>query len=79
MVKGIPVNPNLTWDYMITERALNDEKILTWYLSRVLSHGTSKDVKTLPLTLIKKYLPKLTLSKPVFNFWKWYLSYVHPH
>lgn len=79
MNSNITLNRNLIWDYSLDEKDLKDEKILIFYIGRVLSHGTTDDVKQIPLPVIKKYLKRLSLPKSVFKFWQWYLSYVHPH
>ncbi|MEO0122441.1 MAG: hypothetical protein ABIL69_00325 [candidate division WOR-3 bacterium] len=48
---GIPVNENLIWDYDWSEEEYKTEKFFKWYLARVLSNGTAKDLKILILRL----------------------------
>lgn len=70
---SLKFNPKLFWDYDITEDILKTEKGIIFYISRVLNHGNTEDVKEIPLDLIKRYLPRLNLSKRVRKFWEWYL------
>lgn len=76
---SVAINPNLIWDYQINEKGVKTESFFTWYLIRVLTHGTSKDIKSIPLYVIRKYLEKITLPLAVKKFWQWYLSYANPH
>lgn len=76
---SIPVNPNLIWDYDYNSKEVRNEHFLTWYLARVLTHGTSKDLKYFSPHLIKKYLNNITLPKSIKKFWQWYFIYVYTH
>jgi hypothetical protein len=69
----IKINKKLLWDYQITEEDLKNEKILIFYISRVLNNGNLIDVKEIPPSLIIKYIDMLHLSKRVRQFWEWYL------
>jgi len=69
----IKINKKLLWDYQITEEDLKNEKILIFYISRVLNNGNLIDVKEIPPSLIIKYIDMLHISKRVRQFWEWYL------
>lgn len=69
----IKFNKKLFWDYKIPEN-IKDETILIFCISKTLNNGTFDDVKAIPLKLIEKYINKLSLSKKIMNFWKWYLN-----
>jgi uncharacterized protein (UPF0248 family) len=71
---GIKVNKNLIWDYSFKEEDYKTEDFFFWYISRVLNNGNSKDVKTIPLDIIKDNLSKLNLSQKVKYFWYWYFN-----
>lgn len=72
---GIPVNEKLIWDYDWSEQEYKTEKFFKWYLARVLSNGTAKDLRDIDFKIIKKYLSQL-IGVPRFikNFWHWYLT-----
>lgn len=71
---NIPVNENLLWDYDFSPEEIKSEAFLRWYLGRVLSHGTAKDLQSIDFKLIKKYLPTLSVPRKVLDFWNWYFS-----
>jgi len=72
---GVAVNKRLLWDYAWAEKDYKTEKFFKWYLARVLSNGTAKDLCNIDFKLIKKHLDDL-MGVPRFirEFWKWYLS-----
>lgn len=72
----IPVNKTLIWDYDFKER-YDTEEFKKWYIARVLSCGTKKDISVLGIEVIRKYLPELNLPNKIKKFWEWYLNYVH--
>ncbi|MCK4250462.1 hypothetical protein KAX97_03395 [candidate division WOR-3 bacterium] len=72
---GIPVNEKLIWDYDWSEQEYKTEKFFKWYLARVLSNGTAKDLKNIDFTLINKYLGNIIgIPRFVRTFWEWYLG-----
>lgn len=73
----IPVNRQLLWDYTFSEKDIKTESFLKWYIGRVLTNGTAKDIKKINLQLIGKYLPFLAVPRGVADFWQWYFDYVY--
>jgi hypothetical protein len=71
---GIPVNKNLLWDYDWSAREYGTEKFFKWYLTRVLSNGTAKDINSIDYDIIKKYLKELNLARRLARFWFHYLG-----
>lgn len=65
----IPVNEDLIWDYDWKEEDYKTEKFFKWYLARVLSYGTAKDLKYIDFEVIRKYLPELNVPRRIFKFW----------
>jgi hypothetical protein len=70
----VKFNPQLFWDYSITEQDLEREDVLILYISKVLENGTLTDVKGVPIEFIEKYLDRLFIPKRVRTFWEWYLK-----
>ncbi len=64
------VNKNLLWDYDWKEEQYNSEEFKQWYIARVLTRGTSQDVRSLGIPLIKQYLPKITLPLRIRDYWE---------
>ena len=73
MKHGLRFNPTLFWDYDISEKDLEDEKVFIFYLSRILNNGCFEDVAEIPVEIIREYLGRLHLSDKVRKFWEWYL------
>jgi len=72
---GIPVNKNLIWDYDWSEKEYKTEKFFKWYLARVLSNGTAKDLGNIRLSFVRKRLSGLIgVPRIVREFWHWYLQ-----
>lgn len=74
MKQTVKFNPKLLWDYAITEKDLEREDVLIFYISRVLNNGVIEDVHGIPLELIEKYFDRLHLSSKIRKFWEWYLK-----
>lgn len=70
----IPVNEALIWDYHWKEEDYKTERFLKWYLARVLSNGTAKDLKYVDFNIIAKYLKELNISRKIAKFWFYYLG-----
>jgi hypothetical protein len=80
------INPNLIWDYTIPEARRQDEAFRRWYVGRVLQRGGVQDIRSLGVSVIRRYLPQVSVPKRIRAFWKWYFksvhgqrSAVHPH
>lgn len=56
------LNKKYIWDYDVGEMDLSNPKTLLWYLQRKVEHG---DWETLDRKTLKKYLPKLKISRPL--------------
>ena len=52
---------------------ISRERLLIFYLSRLLNNGNFGDISEIPLELIERYVDKLHLSRKVRKFWEWYL------
>jgi hypothetical protein len=74
MSRPIPVNPTLVWDYEIPLQKAQTEGFRRWYISRVLTRGSSEDLQTIGLNTIYVYLPGLNLPKTIQRFWEWYFN-----
>lgn len=70
----IPINKKLVWDYDIPEDAQENEDFLRWYLARVLTRGTSEDLRAIGFATIHSYLPDLNLPPDIRGFWLWYFG-----
>lgn len=70
---NILINKELLWDYHFEEDEYQTDYFFKWYLARVLNNGTIKDIKDIPLTVIKGNLAQLNLSSKIHKFWEWYL------
>jgi hypothetical protein len=71
---GIEVNETLIWDYDWCVEEYETERFFRWYLGRLLSSGTAKDVKTVPYVIISEYLDDLRLPGNVRAFWAGYFG-----
>lgn len=69
-----PINKTLIWDYDFEGR-YDTEEFRKWYIERVLSYGTKKDISAIGIETIRKYLPHLNLSNKIRKFWEWYFAY----
>jgi len=65
------INPALVWDYPIPKK--QNEPFRRWYIARVLVRGGDRDVRSLGLKTIRRYLPVLNLPPAIRAFWTWYL------
>jgi hypothetical protein len=72
--KPIPVNPTLVWDYEIPSEENQTDAFRKWYLTRVLTRGTSADLRAIGFDTIYVYLPELVLPPAIRSFWEWYFS-----
>ena len=71
----IPVNEDLIWDYEWKEEDYRTEKFFKWYLARVLSCGTAKEISEIDWKIIAEYLDSLVgVPERVREFWKWFLE-----
>ncbi len=70
----IPVNPALIWDYDWKEEDYKTERFFKWYLARVLSNGTAKELKHIDFKIIAKYLKELNLPREIAKLWFRYLG-----
>lgn len=66
---NIPVNENLIWDYDWEKEECKTERFFKWYLARILSYGTAKDLKHIDFEIIKKELKNLNIPKRIARFW----------
>lgn len=73
-VKSIPINKKLVWDCDIPADAQENEAFCEWYVKRVLTHGTSADIRTIGLETIHSYLPHIFLPQDIREFWYWYFT-----
>ncbi|MFQ6084454.1 MAG: hypothetical protein ACE5WD_14010 [Candidatus Aminicenantia bacterium] len=71
MRKRFKINKSLIWDYDF-EGKYETEEFKKWYLARVLTRGTAKDIREIGFDIIKEYLPFLNLPRKVREFWVWY-------
>lgn len=72
-----PFNKKLVWDYDIPANAAENKDFRRWYLSRVLTRGTSADLRDIGLANIYVYLPVLQLPLTIRRFWEWYFALPH--
>lgn len=72
--KPIPVNPALVWDYEIPLPENQSDAFRQWYLSRVLTRGSSSDLQAVGFDTIYTYLPGLNLPATIRDFWNWYFN-----
>ncbi|MDI6767288.1 MAG: hypothetical protein QME52_10745 [Bacteroidota bacterium] len=68
------VNKNLLWDYDWKKSEFESEEFKCWYIARVLMRGTMKDIRDVGIPLIKEYLPKITVSLRIREYWEFYFS-----
>ncbi len=77
IVMQFPINERLVWDYDLPANAEEDEAFRRWYLARVLTRGTSSDLRAIGLPTIYAYLPVLQLPANIRAFWDWYFDLPH--
>ena len=70
----IPLNPALVWDYEIPAEENQTEAFQRWYLARVLTRGSSDDLREVGLATIYSSLPDLNLPIAIRQFWEWYFN-----
>lgn len=73
------INQNLLWDYEFSPKERKTKKFKQWYLSRVLSHGTSGEVAIFRDSEIRNAAKTASLPSAVKKFWQWYFDYGNPH
>jgi len=73
-MEPIPINKKLVWDTDIPPNAQTNEPFRTWYVKRVLTHGTAADIRAIGLETIHQYLPRLHLPPDIREFWHWYFN-----
>ena len=78
MDRPFPINKTLIWDYDF-QGQYDTEDFKKWYIARVLSCGTMKDLRQLGLNIINAYFLSLNLPDEIKKFWEWYFGYAHPH
>ena len=74
MLEHLPINKRLVWDYDIPADAQENEEFRRWYVTRVLTHGTSHDLKQTGLQTIHNYFPHIHLPREIREFWQWYFA-----
>lgn len=72
--KSIPVNPALVWDYEIPPEKEQTDAFRRWYLARVLTRGSSEDLRVIGFKTVYSYLPHLILPAAIRRFWEWYFN-----
>lgn len=71
----IPVNEDLIWDYEWKEEEYRTEKFFKWYLARVLTYGTAREISQIDFKIVAKYIDELIgVPRRIKEFWKWYLK-----
>lgn len=74
MVNQLTINKKLLWDYDLPDDASTNEPFCEWYVTRVLTHGVADDIRTIGLSTIHAYLPRIVLPKEIREFWYWYFN-----
>ena len=74
VMKPIPINEKLVWDYDIPDDAQENEAFREWYVARVLSRGRDDDLRAIGFQTIYDYLPRLLLPRKIREFWEWYFG-----
>ena len=77
LMKPIPINEKLVWDYDIPDDAQENEAFREWYVTRVLTNGTAADIRAIGFSTIHDYLPHLFLPREIREFWQWYFGQPH--
>jgi len=72
------INKKLIWDYDF-EGKYDTEEFKKWYIARVLTRGTAKDIRDIGLETIKRHLPSLNLPEKIRKFWSWWFKYANTH
>jgi len=72
-----PFNKQLIWDYDLPSNAQENETFRRWYLARVLTRGTSTDLREIGFSTIYIYLPVLQLPPAIRSFCDWYFLLSH--
>jgi len=71
------VNKQLIWDYDVPERDYETQGFREWYVARVLTQGTLRDVQGVGMDTIREMLPKLWIPAAIQYFWEWYFGLPH--
>jgi hypothetical protein len=77
LMKPIPINEKLVWDNDIPDDAQENEAFREWYVTRVLTNGTTADIRAIGFSTIHDYLPRLFLPREIREFWQWYFGQPH--
>ena len=72
------INKQLIWDYDFKGQ-YDTEEFKKWYIGRVLSCGTIKDIRELGIDTIKQYFSVLNLPNKIRQFWEWYFEYANTY
>lgn len=73
------VNRSLLWDHGFSEADLSTDAFKEWYLARVLSQGSSHDIRDAGGTAeVRRYFQKLHLPLETERLWSWYLGIPGP-
>jgi hypothetical protein len=73
----VKINQDLLWDCKPTDAEMATKAFERFYVTRVLSNGTMKDVRDIGLELIRQTLPDLWLPAAIREFWEWYFGWPH--
>ncbi|MBM4166613.1 MAG: hypothetical protein FJ218_06825 [Ignavibacteria bacterium] len=68
------VNKNYLWDYDWKEEQYDTEEFKCWYIARVLSRGTMKDIRDIGIPLIREYLPQIHIPRRIREHWEFAFS-----
>ena len=68
------INEKLIWDYEFSEKERQEEFFRRWYITRVLTRGGIRDIRSIGLRTIQDYLPRLFLPRKIRTFWDWFFS-----
>ena len=71
----VRVNPQLVWDYDVSDEEKQSEAFRRWYVARVLTKGRAEDLRDLGLRTIYAYLPHIVLPSRITRFWEWYFAF----
>ncbi len=80
--ESMKVNKALIWDYDWKPEEYDTEAFRTWYMARVLSNGTSEEVRQFDPSFIASHLEALGIPRSVKRFWEWWLrerGFLHGH
>lgn len=67
------INKDFIWDYDFKESDLKKRSFKKWYIGRILVKGNVNDIKDIGYSLIKKFLPEITVPYKIREYWEWML------